>query len=68
MIITQSIIELIEYLIAERSYEYVLTSRFTQDYIENLFSGIRAKHQIPNALQFKQDLKLFCISQYIKTS
>lgn len=46
----------------------MLTSRFTQDCIENLFSAIRTKHQIPNALQFKQDLKELCISRYIKPS
>jgi len=40
--------------------------RFTQDSVENLFSRIRAKHQIPNALQFKQNLKKVCISRYIK--
>lgn len=68
MITTQSIIELTEYLIIERDYKYVLTSRFTQDCVENLFSGIRAKHQIPNALQFKQDLKELCISHYIRPS
>ncbi|KYM94005.1 hypothetical protein ALC62_15376, partial [Cyphomyrmex costatus] len=47
-----SIIKLTEYLIVKRDYKYVLTSRFTQDCVENLFSGIRAKHQIPNALLY----------------
>lgn len=51
----------------ERKYQYVLTARFTQDCLENLFSCIRVKQPTPNALQFKQNLKLIAISQYLKS-
>lgn len=67
MITTSSIIDLTKYLLNERKYVYVLTSRFSQDCLENLFSSIRVKHPIPNALQFKQNLKLLAISKYLKS-
>lgn len=66
MIITTSIIELTQYLINDRKYQYVLIARFTQDCLENLFSSIRVKHSVPTSLQFKQNLKLIAISQYLK--
>lgn len=66
MITTKSVIELTKYLINERGY--LCINKSIQDCEENLFSSIRIKHQIPNALQFKQDLKEICISRYIKPS
>lgn len=68
MITTTSIIELTQYLIDERKYSFVLTGRFTQDCLENLFSCIRTKNPVPNSLQFKQNLKLTAISQYLKST
>lgn len=67
IITISSIIELTNYLIHERGYKYVLTDRLTQDCVENVFSAIRAKHPIPNVLQFKQNLKLLLMSQYCKS-
>lgn len=46
--------------------QFVLTSRFTQDCVENLFSQIRIKHVTPNPLQFTQDLKVISIAMYMK--
>lgn len=66
MITTTSFIELTNYLINERNYSYVLGARFTQDCVENLFSNIRKKFPVPNALQFKQSLKIHCVSQYLQ--
>ncbi|MBY0580366.1 MAG: hypothetical protein K2P53_01595 [Rickettsiales bacterium] len=45
-----------------------MTSRFTQDCLENLFSLVRAKQVIPTALQFKNNLKLICVAQFLKKS
>lgn len=66
MISTQSVIDLTEYLITRRNFQYVLTSRFTQDCVENLFSQIRQKNVIPHSLQFTNDLKLIAIAMYMK--
>lgn len=66
MITTTSFIELTNYLINNRGYSYVLGARFTQDCIENLFSNIRKKFPVPNALKFKQCLKIYSVSQYLQ--
>lgn len=66
IIATTSIIELTQFLLEERAFQFVYTARFTQDCVENLFSVIRSKNPVPNALQFKNNLKLICISLYIR--
>lgn len=65
VITTKSVIDLTQYLITHKSFKFVLTSRFTQDCIENLFSQIRQKN-VPNPLQFKNDLKLISIAMFMK--
>lgn len=66
VITTKSVIDLTQYLITHKSFKFVLTSRFTQDCIENLFSQIRQKNVVPNPLQFKNDLKLISIAMFMK--
>ena len=51
MISTTSVINVTEYLIKTRKFSFILTSRFSQDCVENLFSQIRRKNVIPNPLQ-----------------
>ena len=66
MLTTQSFIDLTKYLISKRKYLYVLGGRFTQECVENLFSNIRKKFPVPNALQFKHSLKILSVSQYFQ--
>lgn len=66
LISTQSILDIQEDFFTNRNYAFILTSRFTQDCLENLFSVIRAKQAVPNALQFKNHLKLISVGQYLK--
>lgn len=63
---TQSLIDVTGYLLTEKHYDYILGGRFTQDCIENLFSVLRSKFCVLNALQFKNNLKLTAISQYMR--
>lgn len=65
---TQSMLEVHSYLLESKKYQFVLTSRFSQDCLENLFSVLRSKQIVPNAVQVKNNLKLICISQYLKNS
>lgn len=44
----------------------MLTSRFSQDCVENLFSCVRVKQPLPTALQFKNNLRLLSVCQYLK--
>lgn len=66
IITTTSVSELTNYLLEKRAFQFVLTGRMTQDCVENLFSVIRSKNPIPNALQFKNNLKLISVSLYVR--
>jgi hypothetical protein len=59
-------LELHKKLLDDKKYDFVLTSRFSQDCLENLFSVLRSKQIVPNALQVKNNLKLICVAQYLK--
>ncbi|TGZ57006.1 uncharacterized protein DBV15_10451 [Temnothorax longispinosus] len=65
IISTKTVIELSKDLLSN-GFTFFLASRLTQDCLENLFSIIRLKNVIPNALQFKNNLKLITISQFMK--
>lgn len=58
-----SILYLQDFLLNKRGYKFVLTGRFTQVCLKNLFSLIRFKMPILNALQVKHNLKLIIITQ-----
>lgn len=66
LITTQSLLDIQQLFLEDKGYIFLLTSRFTQDCLENLFSVVRAKQLIPTAIQFKNSLKLICVSQYLK--
>ena len=68
LISTQSMLELQADLLEKKQYQFVLTSRFSQDCLENLFCVLRSKQLVPNAVQVKNNLKLICVSQYLKNS
>lgn len=62
---TSSILDLQSELLS-RGHSFVLTSRFSQDCLENLFGCIRIKNPVPTALQFKQALKCITVAQFLK--
>lgn len=62
---TNSILRLQDYFLNVRDYKFLLTSRFTQDCVESLFSQIRIRQKRPTAQQFRNLLKSICISQYL---
>lgn len=66
LISTTSILEIQKLCLEERNYQFLLTGRFTQDCVENLFSLVRTKQAVPNPLQFKSNLKIIMLSQYMK--
>lgn len=62
---TNSILRLQNLFLNEKGYSFLLTSRFTQDCVENLFSQIRIRQKKPTALQFKNFLKSITVSQFL---
>lgn len=63
---TTSILNLQNIYLNQKGFHFLLTSRFTQDCLENLFICLRAKNIIPNALQLKNNLNIITVSQYLK--
>ena len=62
---TQSIINVSDNLLAS-GYQFILTSRFTSDCIENLFSCVRTNNPVPSPLEFKNKLRLLSASQFLR--
>jgi hypothetical protein len=58
---------LVHYFVIEKKYDFLFTGNLTQCCLENIFSVVRSKHPVPTALQFKQELKLLSVSQYLKS-
>lgn len=65
---TTSVLQLQQHLLEDLDFEFLLTSRFTQDSLENFFSTVRHRNPIPTPLEFKMSLKIISISQYLKVS
>lgn len=62
---TTSILDLQHAFLHVKKHKFLLTSRFTQDCLENSFSQLRYRQPIPTAIQFKNNLKNLCVSQYL---
>lgn len=63
---TSSILYLQDLLLHEEGFTFVLTSRFTQDSLENFFSSVRRRNPIPTPVEFKSALRIITLSQYLK--
>ena len=63
---TTSVLEIQDELL-NAGYKFLLTSRITQDCLENLFSMVRLKNPIPSPLAFKYALKIISVSQFMKS-
>ncbi|EDS26734.1 conserved hypothetical protein [Culex quinquefasciatus] len=61
---THAIIRLID-LLLQNGHTQILTSRFTQDCLESLFSLIRYSQKRPTPLQFTQNLRIITLSQFM---
>ena len=64
---TKSVLNLQNDILNE-GHLFFLTSRLSQDCLENLFSCIRIKSPTPAPLQFKFNLRIISVSQYLKTA
>ena len=66
LISTTSIINMAEDILYDQPF--FLTSRVTQDCLENLFSCVRYRNPDPTAKEFKAALKAISVAQYLKPS
>jgi hypothetical protein len=65
---TSYVLRLQKKFLDDSKFNFLLTSRFTQDSLENLFSVIRLKQLQPTDLQFKNNLKIVSVAQYLKSN
>lgn len=65
---THSVISLSQHLLGEHGIHFLLTARFTQDCLENLFSSVRIKNATPTPVEFKKALKIITVAQFLKTA
>ena len=62
---TSSLLGLAEDLLKPTSF--LMTSRFSQDCLENLFSSVRARNPVPTPLELKNALKMISVGQFLAT-
>ena len=63
---TKSIINLQDLLLNVHGFDFVLTARFSQDSLKNLFSIIRRKNCDPTVREFLYCLRSIMLSQYLR--
>ena len=63
---TTSILSLYQRLVVKGELKFLMSGRFSQDALENVFSQIRAKGVThPKPVQFRLALRLICVAQYM---
>ena len=63
---TTSMICLVQEVLSSPNIKFILTARFTQDALENLFSQIRGQGvPHPQPIQFRQALRLVCLGHFM---
>ena len=62
---TKAILSLKDRLLIQEDFSFFLTSRTTQDCLENVFSQTRARSPIPCAKEVKFNLRAITISQFL---
>ncbi|XP_062514079.1 uncharacterized protein LOC134189728 isoform X2 [Corticium candelabrum] len=62
---TTSVLDIQEELLGS-GHKFLLTSRLTQDCLENLFSVVRLNNSVPSPVAFKCALKIISIVQFMQ--
>ncbi len=65
---TQSVLDIQEDFLNRSFHTFLLTSRLTQCCLESLFSCIRKRMPTPTPLQFKYNLRIVALGQYLKAA
>ena len=64
---TKSLLDLFDVLVLKSSLKFLLTGRFTQDSLENLFSQLRGfGDSHPSPVQLRHNLRLICLAQFMQ--
>ena len=63
---TTTILQVQEDLLSQ-GHKFVLTSRFTQDFLENTFGCIRQRNPVPTPVEFSYGLRAVTVGQFLST-
>ncbi|KAK1895639.1 Transposable element P transposase [Dissostichus eleginoides] len=61
---TTTILE-VQHDLLRQGHKFVLTSRFTQDCLENTFSSIRLRNSVPTPVEFQSALRAVTVGQFL---
>lgn len=64
LLCTQTVLDIQKEYLEKHKFKFLMLGRFTQDALENLFPVIRARNAVSDAREFKQALRLVCLSQF----
>lgn len=65
---TSTVLSLTDTLLSHSEIKFIMTSRFTQDCLENLFSSVRLRNPTPTPIEFRNALKIITVAQFLKRS
>eukprot|EP00095_Tigriopus_kingsejongensis_P004374 snap_masked-scaffold57_size444674-processed-gene-3.26 protein:Tk04374 transcript:snap_masked-scaffold57_size444674-processed-gene-3.26-mRNA-1 annotation:"vam6 vps39-like" len=63
---TSTVLDLRKDLVEEHNFPFILTSWFTNDFVENLFSMLRRRSVTPTPIEVKRNLRAICIAQFME--
>lgn len=66
IMVSKAMLDMVHKLLSEKDFQFVMTSRFSQDALENTFSLVRLKKPLPLPKQVKYALRSISISQFMK--
>ena len=66
VLISTSSVLYLQVILLDEGFVFVLTARFSNDCIENIFSLVRLRQKVPTCLMFKRILRLICLCQFMK--
>ncbi|KAM3619938.1 uncharacterized protein V6R79_016033 [Siganus canaliculatus] len=64
---TKTILE-VQHDLLSKGHKFVLTSRFTQDCLENTFSCIRQRNPVPTPVEFHYGVRAVTVGQFLSTN
>ncbi|KAJ4927633.1 hypothetical protein JOQ06_015440 [Pogonophryne albipinna] len=65
LVMATTTILVVQHDLLRQGHKFVLTSRFTQDCLENTFSSIRLRNSVPTPVEFQYALRAVTVGQFL---
>ena len=66
LLATHNVLSIAQDLVGQDKILFLLTSRFSQDCLENVFSSVRLKNPTPTPLEFCKNLRCVLVAHYLR--